>query len=92
LAASGRRAARCRMARWCLDCEIAVANEPTGCILLPLKMLKRKFWLRGFFWGQCLLDALWEYRFAPGKQYSFGETAPSASTEKPRQWNCGTHG
>ena len=45
LAESGRRAARYRMAPWCLDCKVLVATEPAGCILLSLRMLKRKFWV-----------------------------------------------
>lgn len=38
------------------------------------------------------LDASWGYRFAPDKQYSFCESAPSARTEKRRLLKCGTHG
>ena len=38
-------ATSCLIARWRLECKIAVANEPMSCMLLWLRMPKWKSWL-----------------------------------------------
>ena len=45
LTPSRRRTPSCPMPRWRLECKIAVANEPAGCVLLWLRMQKWKSWL-----------------------------------------------
>ena len=46
LTPSRRRTPDCQMARWCLECKVAVANEPVRCIVLWLRMPKWKSSLR----------------------------------------------
>jgi len=45
-----RRAPGCPMARWRLECNIVVANEPVGCVLLWLRQSKRKSWFKPTKW------------------------------------------